>query len=204
MNDRPEVHRIGSSPRVRGTQSCPDRLARGCRFIPACAGNTARVVATLPALPVHPRVCGEHTGCIGSIGVITGSSPRVRGTRRKRFGARKLLGFIPACAGNTMAMHEQAWSATVHPRVCGEHGAIPADGVPPTGSSPRVRGTPGPDYQGVDTDRFIPACAGNTPSHISASAISSVHPRVCGEHGEAGSGEDGGDGSSPRVRGTLQ
>ena len=72
----------GSSPRVRGTR---DRLALGDRlrrFIPACAGNSIVVFPALPTGTVHPRVCGELVKAAKRIYAGTGSSPRVRGTRR--------------------------------------------------------------------------------------------------------------------------
>ena len=72
---------FGSSPRVRGTLLRWRKRAATPWFIPACAGNTARRFSVLSSLPVHPRVCGEHSS-IPSIGLPT---------RR----------FIPACAGNT-------------------------------------------------------------------------------------------------------
>ena len=72
------------------------------------------------------------------------------------------------------------------------------------GSSPRVRGTPLNRYLQGERMRFIPACAGNTPPMPCCQAGFVVHPRVCGEHtrGEGLIGPS--DGSSPRVRGTLE
>jgi len=94
-------HRLGSSPRVRGTlQPGPaDLLHR--RFIPACAGNTRRPAPLRRAAPVHPRVCGEHM--VRTVGASTdgGSSPRVRGTPGAALCRRAGSRFIPACAGNT-------------------------------------------------------------------------------------------------------
>ena len=56
----PVVFEGGSSPRARGTHE----LAASCpgpeRFIPACAGNTARTCPGRRLPPVHPRVRGEH------------------------------------------------------------------------------------------------------------------------------------------------
>ena len=91
----------GSSPRVRGTRAPCGGEGLGHRFIPACAGNS-HVVEQLPSeRPVHPRVCGElhrwHVGLADS----TGSSPRVRGTRRLNHVCRRPRRFIPACAGNS-------------------------------------------------------------------------------------------------------
>ncbi len=76
------THRLGSSPRVRGTRSggftCHDCL----RFIPAGAGNTLVTVTSSNARTVHPRGCGEHIILERSGSASVGSSPRVRGTRR--------------------------------------------------------------------------------------------------------------------------
>ncbi len=71
------------------------------------------------------------------------------------------------------------------------------------GSSPRVRGTLARlEWAGFE-DRFIPACAGNTPRRLRPTVSPPVHPRVCGEHAVVGRGHGVQHGSSPRVRGTL-
>jgi len=57
--------RVGSSPRLRGTDLCPDGVARDCRFIPAPAGNGTCTTRTPPADTVHPRACGERDSCRG-------------------------------------------------------------------------------------------------------------------------------------------
>ncbi len=70
----------GSSPRVRGTLTeFPFPLMVG-RFIPACAGNAAFMLARMFARSVHPRVCGERAF--------------------RRYPGRPAGRFIPACAGN--------------------------------------------------------------------------------------------------------
>ena len=71
---------IGSSPRVRGPlmEFLSPMVVR--RFIPACAGNTTCVATRLDAVPVHPRVCGEHLSALPAASDTIGSSPRVRGT----------------------------------------------------------------------------------------------------------------------------
>ena len=91
---------VGSSPRVRGTQQIVGLAPRQRRFIPACAGNSGG--ARLAGVPraVHPRVCGELCSLSDWPKPWIGSSPRVRGTRRR--GAR------------------QRRRRLVHPRVCGE------------------------------------------------------------------------------------
>ena len=69
----------------------------------------------------HPRVCGEHFTANASGGLITGSSPRMRGTPIKPLGEPWLPGIIPAYAGNTDGSDEKNAEAMDHPRVCGEH-----------------------------------------------------------------------------------
>ncbi len=51
--------------------------------------------------------------------------------------------------------------------------------------------------------RFIPAPAGNTADGAATKAISTVHPRACGEHMAARGCCCSQPGSSPRLRGTL-
>ncbi len=92
---------------------------------------------------------------------------------------------------------------TVHPRVCGEHSAGTRLEWIRAGSSPRVRGTLAARRTHAERFRFIPACAGNTGDDCREHRITAVHPRVCGEHNWQATDEDGGIGSSPRVRGTL-
>ncbi len=131
----------GSSPRVRGTLRHQARAMDQMRIIPACAGNTAPGILPLASWTDHPRVCGEHQGRIGPACRNTGSSPRVRGTRRARPAGTRQTRIIPACAGNTLYGGRCSWGPADHPRVCGEHDWFPRPIVYMGGSSPRVRGT---------------------------------------------------------------
>ena len=79
---------------------------------------------------------------------------------------------------------------------------LPAE--PITGSSPRVRGTPGSSCLAVGASRFIPACAGNSGTAKPATELPPVHPRVCGELASYAHRLAGLSGSSPRVRGTPE
>ena len=72
---------LGSSPRVRGTQRSRALRRPRCRgIIPACAGNTTASTSASSGAWDHPRVCGEHDILVNRIGLMLGSSPRVRGT----------------------------------------------------------------------------------------------------------------------------
>ena len=173
---------IGSSPRVRGTHLQGARHQALERFIPACAGNTLLRQPVEPPLTVHPRVCGEHLKEYRNPYPSTGSSPRVRGTQLEGVHVGGVGRFIPACAGNTSRRRNSDGLISVHPRVCGEHPKVNGATLRSFGSSPRVRGTRPERHCGVQGQRFIPACAGNTVNAPVFRAFMSVHPRVCGEH----------------------
>ena len=193
------------------------------RFIPACAGNTTPCRTTAPPASVHPRVRGEHCARIGLVTLIVGSSPRARGTQPHRRQRRQCDRFIPACAGNTSRSPCSPATASVHPRVRGEHGhpdagkraddrfipacagntAIKQYGANAlTGSSPRARGTRMGTGGGAVTRRFIPACAGNTLPVSALPRMPPVHPRVRGEYSTPVPATIASHGSSPRARGT--
>jgi len=132
----------GSSPRERGTRPRDEAQGFFERFIPARAGNTAKLLAVTMPVTVHPRASGEHKSQPEFPEAQSGSSPRERGTHNAALLVGKRGRFIPARAGNTES-HPCASSLL-------------------SGSSPRERGTPIlPIGEGVDF-RFIPARAGNT------------------------------------------
>ncbi len=111
----------GSSPRMRGTPLLMARAKSILRFIPAHAGNTRCGINHEHRNPVHPRACGEHVALTVSLSLTVGSSPRMRGTlKRKSFDGRSKR-FIPAHAGNTDRAVEGNALDAVHPRACGEH-----------------------------------------------------------------------------------
>ena len=91
---------------------------------------------------VHPRVGREHLSYRLSMDLLTGSSPRGRGTRSICFSLSIIYRFIPAWAGNTWVHLGAGKSTTVHPRV--------------------GRGTHWTMLKQQWTLRFIPAWAGNT------------------------------------------
>ena len=74
----------------------------------------------------------------------------------------------------------------------------------PTGSSPRLRGTPRRDLLPALPGRFIPAPAGNTSAPAFPSRCPAVHPRACGEHDYKATNNTLIGGSSPRLRGTPE
>ena len=152
----------GSSPRMRGTLNQILDWDDSERFIPAYAGNTAGSTGVSSPMTVHPRVCGEHARDPHFRPRQAGSSPRMRGTRRRRQVLCQFLRFIPAYAGNTRSTQYRDFRPTVHPRVCGEHESSQIDNSSNRGSSPRMRGTRLIASDALETARFIPAYAGNT------------------------------------------
>ena len=70
----------GSSPRMRGTLSSIMPAQPSSGIIPAHAGNTASASTRNPIQWDHPRACGEHPGSDWLVLMLSGSSPRMRGT----------------------------------------------------------------------------------------------------------------------------
>ena len=132
-----------------------------------------------------------------------GSSPRVRGTLRRRPAGAREGGIIPACAGNTPGRWRRLSAArdyprvcgehnsirvksrivSDHPRVCGEHGAVEYVPDAVAGSSPRVRGTPADAVRGE--------------------GAAGIDPRVCGEHQGEDRADDRRQGSIPACAGNT-
>ncbi len=166
---------------MRGTRRFRFRRMLHIRFIPACAGNSARSMVRFSISSVHPRVCGELLFVDDPRPDLIGSSPRVRGTRRYKASESLRSRFIPACAGNSPEVWLPNPSGPVHPRVCGELAWAFRILSGLYGSSPRVRGTPWRHHSPRYRYRFIPACAGNSSTVDSTGKMKSVHPRVCGE-----------------------
>ena len=192
----------GSSPRMRGTLRPAQRLRGVLGIIPAYAGNTLQSVTHLAALRDHPRVCGEHCSLGARMAEYTGSSPRMRGTRLCDHVPPNVHGIIPAYAGNTLCSSSCHRTTRDHPRVCGEHCSSRCRAAFPTGSSPRMRGTPPGGAAHRTRSGIIPAYAGNTRRWQRIHDHEWDHPRVCGEHSETFRNIVDAAGSSPRMRGT--
>ena len=192
----------GSSPRGRGTRAARGPASRRVRFIPARAGNTREKVYFRPAFAVHPRAGGEHTSASARFIVSFGSSPRGRGTRSRAGHPPRRRRFIPARAGNTAPAGAVCRPASVHPRAGGEHSHCSGGDTPPSGSSPRGRGTLHALEGAGRRIRFIPARAGNTHRAAPDGDLAAVHPRAGGEHEAISPMDVMIVGSSPRGRGT--
>ena len=152
----------GSSPHVRGALRQTQRQGQRPGIIPACAGSTP--TATRPSREPrdHPRMCGEHFTTTGSPYCSSGSSPHVRGARRRQQDHPGSQGIIPACAGSTPMSPTGRGAMWDHPRMCGEHSRPMKSRSNCGGSSPHVRGARQSRSLINLSLGIIPACAGST------------------------------------------
>ena len=172
---------MGSSPRVRGKPA----LSEG--------GGSFSVA--------HPRACGENGGRHHAGAHGPGSSPRVRGKHEVLAGVRGDGRLIPARAGKTDFAAARPSATPAHPRACGENSLVRATSARSPGSSPRVRGKPGPRHPPAPSAGLIPARAGKTPPASPPIRSARAHPRACGENALEMVMLAVDAGSSPRVRG---
>ena len=149
-------------------------------------------------------MCGEHNGWKDKAALYLGSSPHVRGARRRQQDHPGSQGIIPACAGSTSRPPDLHTVPRDHPRMCGEH----ADGNKTIqgakGSSPHVRGALARRFASGSATGIIPACAGSTPMSPTGRGAMWDHPRMCGEHSRPMKSRSNCGGSSPHVRGARQ
>ena len=194
----------GSSPRLWGTLIQARCLQVMERFIPTLVGNTSGVDIAIAHDTVHPHACGEHIVTDRTAGQVSGSSPRLWGTRRRFRGGACLNRFIPTLVGNTRNKRKSVADKAVHPHACGEHALNLSKGCAFAGSSPRLWGTRRRFRGGACLNRFIPTLVGNTCQLSDSPGELSVHPHACGEHSSGRSNGMYFVGSSPRLWGTLK
>ena len=130
-----------------------------------------------------------------------GTSPRVRGKRRRASPSAPPSGYIPACAGEAYRWGRLSAPKEVHPRVCGGSNSTTPPKSGRSGTSPRVRGKLGVRLPIQLQRRYIPACAGEAGAIAPDPPVRTVHPRVCGGSSRGPRAATPGAGTSPRVRG---
>ena len=172
-------------------------------IIPAGAGLTG--ISKLPMWQIrdHPRGCGAHRVAKSGMAVLTGSSPRVRGSRELVAYFLYGSGIIPAGAGLTWTAIRGAACAKDHPRGCGAHLCRTTRLSSAAGSSPRVRGSLAKENYRLVVGGIIPAGAGLTSLISDSRSLTWDHPRGCGAHRPHHLFKHRKRGSSPRVRGSL-
>ena len=127
----------------------------------------------------------------------------MRGSHNAEFGKVRTVGIIPAHAGLTQASRCRMGHCWDHPRACGAHRGWPQRWKIYMGSSPRMRGSPCQRIGATSLDGIIPAHAGLTQPLSLELTENRDHPRACGAHLTTGTLKDKGQGSSPRMRGSL-
>ncbi len=172
-------------------------------LIPAHAGSTPPTIWGSLCPRAHPRACGEH-GAESASGVDSlGSSPRMRGARKRVCVLSLRARLIPAHAGSTQPGQCLGRRSEAHPRACGEHSMSLLSPDHFRGSSPRMRGALSESRNIGDAGGLIPAHAGSTSKRLPFSSPCRAHPRACGEHSLEALGLMVMRGSSPRMRGAL-
>ena len=166
---------------MRGARCSRTSVALCCGIIPACAGSTPFAQLFFLDGGDHPRMCGEHLSRMSPGCGLPGSSPHVRGARKRQCRGQRRRGIIPACAGSTGC-------------------AVCVNGCH-RGSSPHVRGAPNRSHPRTPDVGIIPACAGSTIVAQLKKYAWRDHPRMCGEHRHFARHSLILVGSSPHVRG---
>ena len=130
----------GSSPRMRGKLLLCHLVGLRIRIIPAHAGQTRSSPFLSLSFADHPRACGANGTVNGVNQRQHGSSPRMRGKRRRhgRISGRPRI--IPAHAGQTRGGGLSFISVPDHPRACGANAMLRYRCSFRCGSSPRMRG----------------------------------------------------------------
>ena len=116
-----ERNPMGSSPRMRGSPLAAISLCIALGIIPAHAGLTFGQYRLCHSTWDHPRACGAHFGGLYEVIIVKGSSPRMRGSRTRRYCFDQATGIIPAHAGLTHVRRTGHVSGRDHPRACGAH-----------------------------------------------------------------------------------
>ena len=192
----------GSSPRMRGSLVALIRRRFCTGIISAHAGLTAVPCACRRLHKDHPRACGAHIPLRIAIRDIAGSSPRMRGSHLQGLFTIRHVGIIPAHAGLTPFTESDLPKLRDHPRVCGAHSCLLRSSFLASGSSPRMRGSPGALPTLRCPEGIIPAYAGLTDCRSAEYRQRRDHSRVCGAHEISRIASDPQEGSSPRMRGS--
>ena len=207
---RPEIAPRLAAIRDSGERRSPEILAIRSRpevlpeIVDARAGEPTPAAGGPGSLRVYPRMCGGTPSRRRWRTRFRGLSPHVRGNRADPCPAKRILGSIPACAGEPNTTARSIHVCGVYPRMCGgtESGfyGIARD----SGLSPHVRGNRDDLAPGVHTRGSIPACAGEPVRSKGRSGMNEVYPRMCGGTCFGANAPRTTRGLSPHVRGNRE
>ena len=171
---------VGSSPLARGLHRQAQRAVGFHGIIPARAGFTTRVVASIRGQADHPRSRGVYKLRIIETCLAVGSSPLARGLPRHQEPRAEGGGIIPARAGFTWGRRRSWERRTDHPRSRGVYAPIEGASVGRQGSSPLARGLRGPRPRRARTRGIIPARAGFTRRREARRLVHRIIPARAG------------------------
>jgi len=194
----------GRSPRGQGSRRLPGSHGHIRGSIPARAGKPRRRDGARSPQQVDPRAGGEAPPRYYALRVLSGRSPRGRGSRADcpTLGPRR--GSIPARAGKPKPSGRSPTLTRVDPRAGGEARVISAALSRITGRSPRGRGSPTRWFLWAAFLWSIPARAGKPAIRKSSWRICRVDPRAGGEATRKAYRLGSARGRSPRGRGSRR
>ena len=111
----------GSSPLTRGKRDGVHCLSPSEGLIPAHAGKTYQILASIRINGAHPRSRGENKALDTDAHPTQGSSPLTRGKLLSHKRKSDKVRLIPAHAGKTPRRRRRRWCPTAHPRSRGEN-----------------------------------------------------------------------------------
>ena len=179
-NAREEIIQ-GLSPRARGNLFPPGHGADCYGPIPASAGEPAVCLLSTSLHRAYPRERGGTGRLVDWIPVGQGLSPRARGNPVVADPKRRIMGPIPASAGEPIGVRSLKPRQRAYPRERGGTMHDPDEVLDRWGLSPRARG--------------------NLQCRLLLLASARPIPASAGEPGSVMSFEPGGEGLSPRARG---
>ena len=172
----------GSPPHMRGKPLRESTKIECMRITPAHAGKTSHSPECPPMRADHPRTCGENFRLLSSVVSMSGSPPHMRGKLLTPFNLSLFTRITPAHAGKTAFQSFIGSLPTDHPRTCGENLVLSEQSSGIIGSPPHMRGKLIIPKTLPGMGRITPAHAGKTWHTDRAEALSTDHPRTCGEN----------------------
>ncbi len=193
----------GLSPRTRGNPRPSPSSATRSGPIPADAGEPHSLPHGQTPNGAYPRGRGG-TNVLGLIGLgQAGLSPRTRGNPRRVPYRSRLLGPIPADAGEPRPKQSPAVAPGAYPRGRGGTMRQLASVDLAEGLSPRTRGNLTVSGTAANAEGPIPADAGEPMAERTAPRCNSAYPRGRGGTGSSDDRLSVARGLSPRTRGNL-
>ena len=170
----------GTSPHLRGNPPAPPSKCWQRRDIPAPAGQPGHRPRPSWSSWGHPRTCGATRSRPGFTRGGTGTSPHLRGNRRRETNCHRCTRDIPAPAGQPQRRTSASCCCKGHPRTCGATQCVLAFFQANIGTSPHLRG----NLAGLGIQHLcpgdIPAPAGQPEWADNPEAPPGGHPRTCG------------------------